>query len=160
MTAPSPTVRQNPGTNGIKMDDGYQTLVTIALDPDIEFWEKTVQPPGVDGGDEIETTTMWNNDWRTMAPRALKTLTPVELTAAWDPDLYNQAILICNKRTTITVLLPDGTTIAFYGYLKKIEPQSQEEGSQPEVNVTIIPTNWDHVANVEAGPVIAETSGT
>ena len=158
MAAPVPTVRQSPG--GIKLDDGYQTLVTFASDPDIEFWEKTVQPPGIDGGDAIDTTTMHIDEWRTMAARALKTLTESSLTVAYDPILYTSILALINVETTITITFPDGSTLAFYGFLRSFEPSEMSEGEQPEATVNITPTNFDPVNFVEADPVLTNVPGT
>ncbi len=41
-----------------RLDDGYQTLIEFAENPAIKLWEKSVTPPGIDGGDAIDTTTM------------------------------------------------------------------------------------------------------
>jgi hypothetical protein len=116
MAAPTPTARSTPV--GIKLDDGHSTKVTFATDPDISLWEKAVQPPGVDGGDEIQTTTMFNEVWRTTSPRQLKTLTPSTFKAAYDPAVYDQIVALVNVRTTITDTFPDGSTLASYGFLK------------------------------------------
>lgn len=158
MAAPTPTTRVAPG--GIKLDDGFSTVITIALDTDISFWEKTVQPAGIDGGDAIETSTMHNVTWRTMAPRSLKTLTEMSVTAAYDPDLYNQILECINVETTITVEFPDGSTLAFYGFVKSFEPADLSEGEFPEATITIVPTNFDPVNRVEAAPVLTSVAGT
>lgn len=160
MAAPDPVARQDPSDNGIKLADGFPTKVALTSDPIIEFWEKTVQPPGIDGGDPIETSTMFNTTWRTMSPRQLKTLTDISIVAAYDPDVYDQIDARLNVETTITVTFPDSSTLAFFGYLRLFEPQDMEEGSQPEANITITPTNWDHINNVEAGFALVETAGT
>lgn len=158
MAAPSPTTRATP--SGRKLDDGYQALITFAADTDVSFWEKTVQPPGIDGGDAIETTTMHNSTYRTMAARALKTLTQSALTVAYDPKVYPQIVALCNVETTITVKFSDGSTLAFYGYLRTFEPDSMEEGSQPEATINISPTNVDPSSGAEAGPVYTAGTGT
>ncbi len=158
MAAPDTTARVTP--DGIKLDDGFSTQIAFALDADIAFWEKNVQPPGLDGGDAIETTTMHNTAWRTMAPRSLTTMTECTVTAAYDPDLYDEILAIINVRGSITVHFPDGSTLDFFGYLRLFEPQDMEEGAQPEANITIQPTNYDPVNNVEAPPVMTEVAGT
>lgn len=157
-TAPVPTPRVDP--TGIKLDDGYRTLVTFAFDTNIEFWEKTVTPPGYDGGDAIDTTTMHNDTYRTMSPRSLKTLTEFEMTAAYDPSLYTAALALINRETTITVTFPDGSTLAFYGFLKGFEAGTLEEGTQPEVTLTVVPTNQDPTTGAEEAPVLASVAGT
>lgn len=158
MAAPSTTVRVAPP--GIKMEDGYPTTLAFARDPNVNFWEKSVKPPGIDGGEAIDQTTMHNATWRTMAPRKLKTLTPVSTKAAWDPACYNEISQLINKSGSITVRFPDGSTLDFYGYLKSFEPSEMSEGNQPEADITIVPTNFDPVNRVEAAPVLTEVTGT
>ena len=158
MAAPAPTARPAPA--GIKLGDGYQTLITIAADTDISFWEKTVTPPGVDGGDTIDQTTMHNTFWRTSRARSLALLTEMTTVAAYDPDVYDEVIAILNDETTITITFPDGSTLAFFGYLRVFQPNEVSEGEQPEATITIQPTNIDPVNNVEAGPVMTEVEGT
>ncbi len=158
MAAPVATARGTPG--GIALQDGYQTLITLALDTTIEFWEKTVKPPGIDGGDTVETRTMHNTTWETFAPRSLKRMTECTTRVAYDPLMYTEIVSAINRRDTITVRFADGSTVAFYGYVKSFEPADVEEGTQPEADITIQPTNWDHDNNVEAGPTLVEVSGT
>lgn len=158
MAAPATTVRQTPA--GIKLDDGYSTKIAFAADPDVSFWEKTVQPPGIDGGDAIETTTMHNTTWRTMASRALKTLTEASCTAAYDPNVYNNILSLINVETSVTVHFPDGSTLAFYGFLKTFEVNEHTEGEQPEATITITPTNYDPTNKVEEAPVLTSVAGT
>lgn len=158
MAAPTPSARVAP--TGIHLEDGFSTLITLATDTNIELWEKTVKPPGIDGGDSIPQTTMHNTAWRTMAPRQLKTLTETTTTCAYDPLIYTSILASVNIPTTITVTFPDGTTLAFYGYLQKFEPSDLKEGEQPEATVTITPTNYDPVNHVEAAPVLTNVAGT
>lgn len=158
MTAPSPAVRGTPA--GIKLKDGHQALITIGSNTTASFWEKTVQPPGIDGGDAIEQTTMHNIDWRTFAARSLKTMTEGKGKAAYDPAVYTQLQSLVNQETTITVQWADGSTLAFYGYLRMFEFSELVEGTQPEADFTIQPTNVDPLTGVEAGPVLTSVSGT
>jgi len=158
MADPSPTARTTPG--GINLQDGYSTKITLAADSDISFWEKTVTPPGIDGGDAIEQTTMHNTTWRTFRPRSLATLTECVLTALYDPDVYDEILAVLNKETTITVTFSDGSTLAFFGYLRLFELGDHVEGDPPECTITIQPTNYDATNDVEAGPVMDEVAGT
>lgn len=157
MTAPSPTTRVTP--NGIKLDDGYRTLITFARAPDIAFWEKTVKPPGLDGGDPINTTTMWNTRWRTMKTRQLITMSEGTAKVAYDPKLYTTILSILNQPDTVTYRFPDGSTVAVYAALQKFEPDDLEEGSQPEATITILMMNQD-ADGVETDPAVAEVAGT
>ena len=160
MAAPSTVTRVDPTTLGRMLEDGYSTKIAFAVDPDIEFWEKTVQPPGVDGGEKIETTTMFNSAWRTFAARHLKTLTGGQTKVAYDPVVYNQIITIINVPTSVTVTFPDGSTLDFFGYLQKFEPDDLAEGTHPEATVSFEPTNYDPVNAIEAAPVMTEVAGT
>lgn len=156
--APSPTARGTP--SGIKIDDGFRTLVTLAVNPTISFWEKSVTPPGLEGGDPVETSTMHNLTYRTMNPRKLITMTEFTMTAAYDPAVYSQIVSNINRKTTITVRFPDGSTLAFYGYLRNFQPGELVEGEQPEATITVVPTNQDPTTGSEESPVLTSVTGT
>jgi len=159
MTAPASTTRSTP--SGKYLDDGYSTKIAFARDADVEFWEKTVKPPGYDGGDAIDTTTMHNVTYRTFAARALKTLTESSLNVAYDPAVYTSILNnLINQEGSITVHFPDGSKLDFYGYLRTFEPADNAEGEFPEATINITPTNWDPVNDVEAAPVLTSVSGT
>lgn len=158
MAAPALTARVFPA--GIKMDDGFPTTIAFARDPDVSLWEKTVKPPGIDGGDPVDTNTMHNVAWRTKSPRKLKTMTESTITAAYDPKVITQIVELVNMEGSITVHYPDGSTLSFYGYLQKFEPSDMKEGEQPEASVTIVTTNQDPVTGSEEPPVLVEVSGT
>lgn len=158
MAAPSTTARVTPA--GIVLPDGHSTQVAFSLDPNVAFWEKNVTPPGLDGGEPIDTTTMFNATYRTFAPRALMTLTPMTMTGLYDPDVYDEIIAIINNEGSITVHFSDGSTLDFFGYLQKFDPAELVEGTAPEATITIVPTNYDPVNHVEAGPVMTEVAGT
>lgn len=134
------------------LTDGYQTLISFAADTDVLLYEKQVTPPGVDGGDPIDQTTMRNSDWRTAAPRSLKMLTNGSMTVAYDPATYDEVMALINTNTLITVTLPNGGTWAFYGYLKSFVPSELTEGEQPEAECEIIPT-LRNGSGVETAPV-------
>lgn len=156
--APVATVRQTP--TGIKLEDGYRSTITFANDPNLSLWEIGVGTPGVDGGDPIDTTTMHNSTYRTMAARALKTLTEFTFTAAYDPSVYSDLEAAINVETTVTRTFPDGSTIAFYGFLRMVEFDDLVEGEMPTCTATVTPTNWDPVNKVEAGPTVTSVAGT
>jgi len=158
MANPSPTARQTPG--GLFLKNGYQSLITFSADPDISLWEKSVTPPGCDGGDAIDTTTMHNVNYRVFAPRTLITMTESSFTAAYDPAVLTQIFSQLNREQTITVRFADGSTWAFYGFLRVFQPNELTEGEQPTAQVTIQPTNFDPTNRVEAGPALASVSGT
>ena len=156
--APTPTARVDPA--GIKLEDGYRSLITIAADTNVEFWEKSITPPGLDGGDPIDTTTMHNDVYRTMAPRGLKTMTPVTVVAAYDPIVYSSVLPLIDVETTITITWRDGTTLAFYGFIQKFEQGELVEGELPEITLTIVPTNADPTTGAEEAAVLTNVPGS
>lgn len=157
-TAPTPTARVDPV--GIYLEDGYRSLITLAVDPDISLWELGVGTPGMDGGEAIDVTNMHNDVYRTMASRALKTLTEFTFTFHFDPAVYGQLEDYINVDTTVTRLFPDGSTLAFYGYLRMVEFEDMVEGEVPTGTATITPTNRDPVTRAEEAPVLASVAGT
>lgn len=158
MAAPAPTARGTPA--GLRVNEGQGTKVTFGRLPTFSIWEKTIKPPGIDGGEPVDTNTMFNLVWRSMAPRVLKTLTPLTFTGTYDPNYFNQGVnTLVNVNDQITVTWRDGTTLAFWGYLQKIDPKDVEEGKPCEAEVTIQPTNTDNTG-AEQGPVLTSVAGT
>ncbi len=157
MGAPTTTARSTP--LGIKLDDGYSTKIACAADSDISFWERSVTPPGLDGGELIDTTTMHNTTYRTFSPRSLATMTPMTCSAAYDPDAYDEILAILNLNREWTVTFPDGSTLDFWGALIRFEPGELVEGTFPEATITIGPTNQDN-DGAEQAAVMTEVAGT
>lgn len=134
------------------LEDGFSTIYTFALAPVVKFAEKTVTPPGFDGGGPNDVTTMRNEEWRTMAPKKLKTLTEAGASCAYDPAFIEDVNDMINVNQLITVTFPDGSSWDFWGYLDKFTPGEHQEGEQPEADVVIQPTNRDASGN-EVAPV-------
>ena len=158
MAAPSATARVAPG--GLRQLDGFPTLITFAADTNVSLWETSVTPIGADGGEVIDISTMHNTTHRTKHFRDLIELTESSFVAAYDPVVLDQIILLVNVNTTITLTFPDGSTWAFFGGMRKFEPQEITEGEMPRATVTITPTCYDPDNNVEAGPTVVEKAGT
>lgn len=133
------------------LTDGHATTLTFSLASSVSFAPKEVTPPGVDGGDEIDTTTMLNNTWRTRAPRSLITLTECEFSAAYDPEVYDTILSMVNINQQITVHFSDGSTLMFWGWVKRFKPNGSKEGDQPMADVVITPSNQNS-SGVETAP--------
>jgi hypothetical protein len=150
MAAPVAAPRLTPA--GKLLGDGFSTKVAFTSDPDVSFWEKTVSPPGMDGAEAIDLTTMHQAAWRPMGPRQLKTLSEFTLTAGYDPAVYGNILALVNAADTITVHFPNGGSLAFFGFLRIFAPSENAEGTMPEATVTITPTNRDALG-AEQAPV-------
>lgn len=138
-----------------RIDDGFSTTVAFAIDPTVLFWEKTVKPPGMDSGGPNDTTTMRNTEFRTFAPKKLKTLTPMTMTVAYDPKVYDasgELMDMIGINGLVTITFPDGSDVAFWGYIDKFEPGDNRDGEQPTATVTIQPTNQNN-SGTEVAPV-------
>lgn len=151
MGAPGFVKRQTP--TGTKLNDGFVTKIAFAAKPNVNLWEKTITPPGLDGGAKIDTTTMFNQLLRTYALRQLKEQTDMSFTCAYDPGVLTDLYALVNVPTTVTVRFPNGRCWSFFGGLTKFEPGALEEGKQPEATVTVVATNQDTSGN-EQSPVV------
>ena len=157
MAAPSPTTRSTPF--GRMLEDGYQSLITFSLKPDIAIWEKAVGPGGIDGGEKIDVTTQHNRYRRTYGARSLWDKTDSENTCAYDPNNFNDIRGMINQEQTITITYPNGDTEADFGVLQKFERNQLQEGEFPEASFTIFFTGKDS-SGTEQVPVVTPLSGS
>jgi hypothetical protein len=135
-----------------RLDDGFSTVISFAEDTSVALYEKSVTPPGVQGGGEIDTTTMLNEVWRTRNPKQLKTLSEASFTAAYGAEVYPEIVALVNVNNLITITFPDGATLEFWGWLDEFMPGELVEGEQPTAEVTLIPSNQT-AAGEEVAPV-------
>lgn len=157
MAAPTATARGTP--TGIMLRDGFSSKITFAAKPTISFWEKSVSPPGLDGGPKVDQTTMFNTMRITAAPQVLYEVTDGSMKVAYDPAVYTQIISAINQPDVITQTWRDGSTLADHGYLQSFKPDPLERGKQPEATVTFVYTGQD-TSGVEYAPLITSVSGS
>ena len=132
--------------------DGHSTILTFANIPNVNFLEKEITPPGVDGGGENDVTTMRNEVWRTRQPKKLKTLTPLTLTVAYDPAIYDDVEAQLQVVQLVTITFPDGSEVDFFGWIDSFLPGTNVEGEQPTAEMTVIPSNENELQE-EVSPV-------
>ena len=152
------TVRSTP--LGKFLQDGQGIKIACSGDPDISFWEKTIQPSGKDGGDAIDVSHMHlTKKRRIKAPRVLAEDTDITGTASFDPNVEDQINAQLNVNQEWTLKHPNGDTVDFWGWLAKWELGEYSSGEQPEANFTIIVSNMDG-SQAEQIPNYKKASGT
>ena len=155
MANPANTTRVTP--SGIRLNDGPPSFIAFSVLPNAAFWEKRVQPPGIDGGPPIDISSMHNVTWITVVPQALKTLTPFTIEALYDPRILGSLnASLVNNPGSVTVQFPELTDYDFWGYCQSGIPQPMVKGEPPMITLTVNPTNYDPSNRVEAGPVLTE----
>jgi len=158
MAAPTPQVRG--AVTGVMLQDGFQTLLACSLGLTLAVSEKSVQIGAIDGGDPIVTTTMLNILYETKAAQCLQMWEDWVVIAAYDPHALTLLQSMINTPQTITVILPDDTSLTAYAYLKRNEFAPLVKGTMPEVTMTWVITNYDPVHCIEAGPVLTLGAGS
>lgn len=158
MTAPSPTDRVTPV--GTRLGNGHATLITLAADTDVSFWEVSVKPFGLDGGEMVNTSTMHNTTVHTKAPSALIDITDATGSAAYDPAVLDQILALLNVPTTVTITHPNGDQWAAYGCLRMFDPDENEEGTMPTASYAIGFTNTNPTTGGEEVPNFVSAAGT
>lgn len=136
------------------LNEGHPTRLDfdVATGVTLKFKEKSVTPPGLSGGGENDTTTFLNTLYRTRQPKVLLTMTNLQFTASYDPEVYEQiADELINQNGLITITFSDSSTLEFYGWLDEFTPSEVVEGAQPEATCVIIPSNQT-TAGVEVAP--------
>lgn len=141
------------------LTDGYQTLIGFVDAPllglgdlTLVMKEKEVQPPDIDGGGELDTTTMRNVTWRTKQPKSLFTLGDVTAQIQYDPIIYTSILVLLNRNTRIGIRFPDLSALSFFGWVDKFTPPSHKEGDFVIAELKIHCSNQNN-SGVEVAPV-------
>lgn len=158
MAAPPLTARVLP--DGVSLGNGFGSMVVFQLAPSLDIFEKSVQPPAMDGGDKIDTTTHLNSVYESSKPQCLVSHDDAVVIAAYDPAVLSTIEDMINEEQSISFLYPDGSAYVVWGYLKRAEPSPLVKGVQPEITLTIVVTDWDPTLCVEAGPVFVDGTGS
>ncbi len=134
------------------LKNGFSTTVTFADDSGTYIKAISVKIPGLDGGAEIDLTTMHNTTYETAAARSLKKLTEAKVTFAYDTAQLSRLTTMINDNQLVTFHLADGHTWAAWGFVKTAEPSEFKNGERPTMEFTIVFTNLN-ASDVETGPV-------
>ena len=140
------------------LTDGFKALVSFQSFPGsvAVMKEREVQPPDLDAGGEIETSTMRNSRYRTKAPKSLVTAGDVTLQIQYDPAIYDGIVAMLGRNQLIAVTFPDGTSVIVWGWLDKFTPASLKEGDFPMAEIKIHCSNQNN-SGIEVAPVYNST---
>lgn len=156
MPAPAVTARIAPV--GIDLQDGYQSFIAFALDPDISFWEVSLTPPGRESS-MIDQTTMHNDEYETQSVHHLKKVGDITGKAGYDPAVKSQIDAIIGRNGSVTFHYPDGSTESVWATLQSATHDEHSRKTKPMINFTIVCTNRDNAGDEQA-PVIVSVPGT
>lgn len=129
-----------PAANTLRLDDGHSTYITFANLPAVKLFEKEVNPPGMTANGPIDTTTMRNTAWRTMAPKSLKTMPQIQATVAYATEAIPELFAQVGVNQPIYVTFPDASTVSFWGWIEEFTPGTNVEGEQPTATLTVQPS--------------------
>lgn len=129
--------------SNVRLDDGFSTIMSFANNPSVNFFEKTVTPPGMEGGGANDTTTMRNTTLRTRAPKKLKTMSEMSAEVSYAAGVFDvtQVWAMINVNQLITLTFPDGAQIDFWGWLDEFKPGPHKDGEQPTATIKVICSN-------------------
>lgn len=156
--APSPAAIGTPA--GLHLRDGYSTKIVFNRLTTFSLWEKTVQPSALSVGEAIDLTTMRNVAVTTKWPQTLHDVGDVTVVCGYDPNAWAQARqTVLGMNDNITLQHPDGSTVAFFGFLKDLQPAAHQRGAMPEATAVITVTNLDS-SFAEQAPVYTNVAGS
>lgn len=161
MADPVAAARVDPfGVGKRPLHNGFSSFISFSADPDVGLFERAVQPPGIDGGDPIDVTTMFNDRVRPKAARHLVEGTSARMRVGYDPDDLVAIEDLINAEGSVTLTFPNGTQMVFWGWLKSFTPQEYEDGVFPEAECEIVFGNWDPNNCIETNFIISQSNGT
>ncbi len=144
---------------GRPFDEGFSCKIAFSADPDVSFWETVVGAPGLEGGDPVPLTTMFNQTYHTVSPRKLIRLTPFQVQGKFNVTTFDQLRALINDRDGwVSLNWPDDSRYSFPGYLKSFQPAQAQEGNPLEGTIEIVPTM--QIDGVETDPMTDEGTGT
>jgi hypothetical protein len=138
--------------------DGFGVRIMLQTSG-ITFQEKGVTPPGVDGQDPVSISHNAKVSYVEKLARALKELTPASGTVVYDPAQISTITSAINVHQVIWVSFKEGDAVAFYGFLRKFEPEEMQDGEQPTASIELVPCGVN-AAGTEEGLLYYTTTTT
>lgn len=152
MANPAVTTRTTPA--GAILTKGHKCKFAFGLLPGFVIREFEITPGEIDGGEPIPLTTFFNTVFHEQGPQTLIKTAPFMIKGFYDPDVYKdtQIKAIINRNQACTFLLPNLSTLNFYGFPNKFRFGTFKEGAEaPSIEVQVVVSNRDPVNLVEAG---------
>ena len=134
------------------MKDGFGTRITFAA---LTFEEKSVKPPGFDGGDAIDITHNGTTERMRQAAQQLIKITDLTASVVYNTEEIDDIKAQINVEQPITVTFsePAGpTTAVAEGFLQSFEPDDQTRGDQPMAKMKIVYTGNDGLLTTPTPP--------
>lgn len=126
-----PVVRAALPPASFFLKNGFRSLISLDANPAIKLWEKSLVPPGIDGGPLVPLGDMWNKKFRSFAPGDLATVTEARAVVAYDPAVVDEIQAVVNVESVVTIQFPNGKYWAAEGVLQKFTPGDMVDGIQP-----------------------------
>lgn len=142
------------------MGRGAPVYIVFASNTALDIWEKGITPGGASMDDRKDNSSFHNTKWRTKTPGRLATAEDITVQAGYDPDQLQDIIDLLGLRDTITLVLPTGTRVAFYGWLDAYSFNEHNENDDPMITLTIAQGHQDWDTCEEEPPVIDAGTGT
>lgn len=117
--------------------DGFGTRITFSANTSVSLEETSVTPPGLEGGDPIDTTSNKNDTFRSKAPRQLVEIEAGPATVKYDPSQRAALFAMINTKQTITYTYLDTSTDAAVGWLRSFKPAAMTDGEDPTADIVI-----------------------
>lgn len=134
--------------------DGFRALVSFQLLPGqggFNYHEVTLKLPNVDGRGGVDQTSMRNGTYTTQLPKYLVQMGEMTGSMMYDSLFYSQAAGVVNRNQLMTIRLPDGATLQFWGWINMLDPTEFKEGERPLLNFNIQISNINSQC-LEEGP--------
>lgn len=141
--------------------DGFKTLIGFQLLPGAggtDYHEVELALPEIDGRGGIDQTSMRNTVYTTEIPKYLVTFGEFRGTFMYSAAFYVGLTGLLNRNQLLSIQLPDGTVLQFWGWVSKATPSSLKEGERPTLDVTFRVSNLNSSCQ-ETAPAVVYGSG-